>query len=91
MTSVPSNWIPFILMHTTKLTTGPSDPIHNHIGWQRATMINTPDETCIRPNSRLLNEVQSPYYIDKEDVPRNGIIVSESCQWAIWHTGETFI
>jgi len=91
MTSVPRNWIPFIPVHTTKLTNGPSDPIHKHIELQRATMINPADQTCIRPNSRLLNEVQSPYYIDEEEVPRNGIIVSESCQWTVWHTGKTFL
>lgn len=91
MTSVPRNWIPFIPVHTTELTTGPIDPSRKHIELQRASMINAADQTCIRPNSRLLSEVKSPYYIDEEVVPRNGISVSESCQLTIWHTGEVFL
>jgi hypothetical protein len=54
-------------------------------------MIDPVDQTCIRPNSRLLNEVQSPYYIDEEEVPRNGITVSECCQLTVWHTGDIFL
>ncbi len=91
MTSIPRNWIPFIPVHTTELTTGPSDPIQKHIELQRASMINAADQTCIRPNSRLLSEVKSPYYIDEAEVPRNGITVSESCQRTVWHTGENFL
>ena len=92
MTSVPRNWIPFIPVHTSEVTTTSTlDPLHKHIELQRATMINPFDKTCIRPNSRLLNEVQSPYYVDEAEVPRNGIIVSENCQRAIWHTGEIFL
>ena len=49
------------------------------------------DQTCIRPNSRLLSEVQSPYFVDEEEVPRHGISVSESCQLAVWHTGDIFL
>ncbi len=91
MTSVPRNWIPFIPVHTTELTAGPLDPSQKHIELQRASMINAADQTCIRPNSRLLSEVQSPYYIDEAEVPRNGISVSESCQRTVWHTGEIFL
>ena len=91
MTSVPGNWIPFVPVHTTKLTIGPIDPIQKHIELQRASMINLSDLTCIRPNSRLLNEVPSPYYVDEAEVHRNGVILSESCQLTVWHTGKVFL
>ena len=91
MTGVPRNWIPFIPVHTTNLTSGPVDPIQKQIELQRASMINAADQSCIRPNSRLLNEVQSPYYIDEVEVPRDGISVSESCQMTVWHSGDNFL
>ena len=40
MTSVPRNWIPFIPVHTTKLTTGTSNPSQRHIELQRASMLD---------------------------------------------------
>jgi hypothetical protein len=91
MTSVPRNWIPFIPVHTTQITTAPLDPLLRHIELQRACMINPVDKSLIRPNSRLLNEVVSPYYIDESEVPRSGIVLSESCQRTVWHTGVNFL
>jgi hypothetical protein len=91
MTSVPRNWIPFIPVHATELTTHSTDPIQKYIELQRASMFNPADLSPIRPNSRLLNEVISPYYIDESEVPRNGVTVSENCQMTIWHTGDNFL
>jgi hypothetical protein len=92
MTSVPRNWIPFVPVHATKETTSSSlDSLQKHIKLQRASMINLVDGTRIRPNSRLLNEVQPHYYVDEAEVPRNGIVASENCQRTIWHTGEIFL
>lgn len=93
MTSVPRNWIPFIPVHTTELTTGSPDPVQKYIELQRASMVNPVDQACIKPNSRLLNEVPSPlpYYVDEAEVPRNGISISESCQLAVWHTGKILL
>ena len=92
MTSVPRNWIPFIPVHTTtEITTAPLDPFIKRIKLQRASMVNPFDGNRIRPNSRLLNEVQTPYYINEEEIPRTGIILSESFQRTIWHTGEVFL
>ena len=54
-------------------------------------MINPADQTYIRSNSRLLNEFESRYYIYEAEVPRIGIIMSESCQLTVWHTAEIFI
>ena len=91
MTSIPRNWIPFIPVHTTEITTAPLDSLHKHIELQRGSLIDPVEKIPIRPNSRLLNEVISPYYIDESEVPRSGIVVSESCQRAVWHTGDIFL
>ena len=90
MTSVPRNWIPFIPVHAGNHT-GPIDPVQKHIVLQRASMINSTNQKCIRPNSRLLSEVQPHYYVDEAEVPRNGVNVTESCQLATWYTGESFL
>jgi|GEM_PF-6618838 len=90
MTRVPRNWIPFIPVHADNQTS-PIDPVKKHIVLQRASMINSTNQKCIRPNSRLLSEVQSPYYVDEAEVPRNGVNVTESCQLVVWYTGESFL
>jgi hypothetical protein len=91
MTNVPWNWIPFIPVNAQDGTTLPLDPLQKQIELQRASMINPVNGDPIRPNSRLLNEVQPSYYIDEVEVPRNGIIVSENFQRSIWHTGDIFL
>jgi hypothetical protein len=47
--------------------------------------------TPIRPNSKLLNEVQPHYYIDESAMPRNGAIVTEKCQRTVWSSGRVFL
>jgi hypothetical protein len=93
MTGVPWNWIPFIPVHTTEeiSSSTPIDPSHKHIVLQRASMINPIDSTPILPNSRIINEVQSPYYIDESEIPRTGIILSEKCQRTVWHNRDVFL
>jgi hypothetical protein len=91
MTSVPRNWIPFIPVQANNQTIGPIDPVQKHIVLQRASMINSTNQRCIRPNSRLLSEVNSPYYVDEAEVPRSGVNVTESFQLVAWYTGESFL
>ena len=95
MTSVPWNWIPFIPVHTSNFLRESSSTLtlHTHIELQRAAMINALRERTIiiRPNSRLLNEVQPHYYIDESEVPRSGAIVSEKCQRTVWSNGRVFL
>lgn len=81
MTTVPWNWIPFIPVHTTEFLSGgvTVPPTHMYIELQRAAMINPiTGTTTIKPNSRLLNEVQPHYYIDESEIPRAGVIYSYS-------------
>jgi len=51
---------------------------------QRTAIINPINGKSIRPNSRLLKEVKTPYYVEEEEVVRNRIVVSENCQRTIW-------
>lgn len=91
MTSVPRNWIPIIPVHVADGPNSTLDPLHKHIKLQRASMVDPINSKSIRPDSRLLKEVTTPYYIEEQEVPRNGITVSENCQRTKWHTGESFL
>ena len=93
MTTVPWNCIPFIPVHTTKFLSDPANnpPTNAHIELQRGAMIDPKTEEAIRPNSRLLSEVQGSYYIDESEVPRSGVIVSEKCRRIAWHNGRIFL
>lgn len=92
MNSVPENWIPFIPVH---------DPGSNReVRLQRAAMLrflkgdNNPAR--IRPRSNLLREgleakpKRLPYFIHEEEVPRAGILVSQSFQRTRWYGGKVF-
>ena len=70
MTDVPWNWIPFIPAHTTELLLSSSiSDSYAHIELQRAAMTNSMTGKPVRPNSRLLSEVQPRYYIDESEDP----------------------
>ncbi len=93
MTTVPPNWIPFIPVHTTNFLSNPVTnlPSQLHIELQRGSIINPKTKEPQRPNSRLLNEVPPPYYIDESEIPRSGIIISEKCRRIMWHNGKIFL
>jgi hypothetical protein len=76
-TDVPPNWHPFIPVHVP----GSSRTVQ----LQRARM---PEQRDIF--GRVL-QVPSPYYINEEEVPRAGKIVSRSYQRARWLGGRTFV
>ncbi len=92
MNSVPENWIPFIPVH---------DPGSNReIRLQRAAMLRflkgDDHPARIRPRTELLREgldakpKRIPYFIHEEEVPRSGILVSQSFQRTRWYGGRVF-
>jgi hypothetical protein len=93
MTTVPWNWIPFIPIHTNKFLPESMTnlPSYSHIKLQRGAMIDPETKKVIRPNSRLLDNVQPRYYIDESEIPRSGIVVSEKYQRTVWHNGRVFL
>jgi hypothetical protein len=89
---IPWNWIPFIPVHEHNFS-NLNFPDHSQVVYQRGAMINhfTNPAIPIKPNSRLLNEVSSPYFIDESIIPRTGVIYSERFQRTVWMNGKTFL
>ena len=95
MTEVPENWIPFMPVHI-------KDSIRK-TQLQRSAMlrvldIEKEDSDKIEPQTSILREgldslsgIATPYFIHKEEVPRSGIIVSQSFQRTRWINGEVFV
>jgi len=83
-TDVPYNWIPFIPVHVPGST--------RSVQLQRAQMPPTnpanPDER--KPRTRVLS-IKPPYYVNEEEVPRSGKIVTRSYQRGRWLKGQTVV
>ncbi len=90
MSSVPENWIPFIPVHKNGST--------RQIQLQRASMPRIlkdqkPGEfKKVKPRTNLMREgldnaSPSSYYIFEEEVPRSGIILTQSFQRSRWYNG----
>jgi hypothetical protein len=77
-TTVPDNWIPFIPVHIAGSVT--------EIQFQRATMAGAKG-----PLGQILTENPAPYYINEEQIPRSGVIVSRSFKRARWFNGRTYL
>jgi hypothetical protein len=77
-TTVPTNWIPFMPVHLAG-----SD---SEIQLQRARLPGAPPA-----RGRILTEVPAPFFINEEEVPRAGVIVSRSWQRARWTDGQTYL
>jgi hypothetical protein len=84
-TTVPENWIPFVAVHKPGSV--------QDILFQRAAMpkLNSPEPDVIRPKGVLLKEVQPRYYVNEEEVPSAGSIVTRSWQRTRWLNGRTFL
>lgn len=90
-TSVPENWIPFIPVLDVE---GPPGSIR----LQRAAMPRLSDKipgtvvqprgTIFRPDLDLLEP--HPYFVNEEEVPRVGIIVTRSFQRTRWFEGKVY-
>ena len=77
-TSVPEYWRPFLPVHI------PSSL--RSIRLQRARLPGPLHE----PKSEVLR-VESPYFIQEEEIPRAGRVVQRTFQRARWHDGKTFL
>ncbi len=77
-TEVPGNWIPFIPVHVPGSSRSVQLQRGRMPGGGRA------------PRSRVLS-VPAPYYVNEEEVPRAGKIVTRSYERARWFDGRTFL
>lgn len=84
-TTVPENWIPFLPVHEPGSV--------QQIRFQRAAMpkLGTPPKEVIKAKGVLLNEVQPLYYVNEEEIPNAGTLVSRSWQRVRWYSGRTFL
>ncbi len=76
-TDVPDNWIPFLPVHVPGST--------RTVQLQRARLPGSNRA----PRGRVLSP-PAPYYVNEEEVPRAGKIVTRSWQRARWLGGSTF-
>jgi hypothetical protein len=93
MTSVPEQWIPFVPVHL--------DGNNNRkIQLQRAAMPRILEgDSSLKPRKVRSRTVlmqlglnkKEPYFIHEEEVPRAGIIVTQSFQRTRGHNGQTFV
>jgi hypothetical protein len=88
---VPENWIPFIPVHL--------ENNNRQIQLQRASMLRIIEGDAspakIKPRTTLLRfglddtSVQR-YFVHEEEVPRTGVLVSQSFQRTRWYGGKVF-
>lgn len=87
MNTVPEHWIPFVPVHL--------DGSSREIRLQRAALPRTlgPDPAAfakVRPRTQLLNQGRR-YFIDEEEVPRAGALLSQSFQRTRWLDGRPVV
>lgn len=90
-TTVPENWIPFIPVQLPGAG-------NRSVRLQRASMprgVQTLETPVIRPRTNLLREglngtSTSPYYIEEEEVPKSGTIITQRWQRARWMDGRLY-
>jgi hypothetical protein len=90
--TVPLNWIPFIPVHR--------DAQQRSVQLQRAAMprISSAGVHAVRPLTDVLrtgirsdDSQQQPYFINEEEIPQAGLIVSASYRRARWYGGSTHV
>ena len=84
-TTVPENWIPFLPVQRA----GNS---HDTV-FQRAAMpqMDMPPRDVIRAKGVLLNEPALPWFVNEEEVPYAGTIVTRAYQRVRWYDGRTYV
>ena len=102
--TVPENWIPFIPIHIGKqnraiqlqraamprLFNGAFKPVRARTDIMRYGMRKN-ERSEVMPFINEEYDIQvSPYYVNEEEVPRSGVIVTSSFQRARWYNGKTF-
>ncbi len=90
--SVPLNWIPFIPVHR--------DAQQRSVQLQRAAMPRfsnagvhpvRPLTDLLRPGLALDDSQHAPYFINEEEIPQAGVIVSTSYRRARWYGGSIHV
>ena len=84
-TTVPENWIPFLPVERP-------DAVQD-ITFQRAAMpkMGMPPQDVIRAKGVLLNEPQLPWFVNEEEIPYAGTVVTRSYQRVRWYDGRTYV
>ncbi|HEX8905463.1 MAG TPA: hypothetical protein VF771_11500 [Longimicrobiaceae bacterium] len=84
-TSVPENWIPFIPVQRPGSV--------QDIAFQRAAMprLDGAPGTLVRPKGVLLNEPALPWFVNEEEIPFAGTIVTRAYQRTRWYDGRTWL
>lgn len=80
--TVPENWTPFVTAFKSAPTTGGT----REVRLQRARMPGARG-----PIGSVLSEVQPTYFIEEEEVPRAGVLVSRRFQRTRWRNGTTVL
>ena len=97
MNTVPENWIPFIPVHSEQLN-------NRQIQLQRGAMprfIDGLDPTLVRPKTEMISGLNSKpvttqntikgFFINEEEIPRSGIIVTKTYQRTRWEDGKIYV
>jgi hypothetical protein len=84
-TTVPENWIPFIPVQRPGSA--------QDIAFQRAAMpqMGVPPRDVIRAKGVLLNEPSLPWFVNEEEIPVAGTLVTRSYQRVRWYDGRTYV
>lgn len=84
-TTVPENWIPFIPVQRAGGT--------QDIAFQRAAMprLGVPPRDVIKAKGVMLNEAALPWFVNEEEIPYAGTVVSRRYQRARWYDGRTYV
>jgi hypothetical protein len=84
-TTVPENWIPFLPAQRPGSV--------QDIALQRAAMprLGSAPGTVVAAKGVLLNEQELPWFVNEEEVPQAGTILTRSYQRARWYGGRTFL
>jgi len=82
-TTAPENWIPFLPVQRAGSV--------QDIAFQRAALpkLGVPPKDVIRAKGVLLNEAPLPWFINEEEIPYAGTLVTRTYQRARWYEGRT--
>jgi hypothetical protein len=92
-TTVPENWIPFLPVHLS----GNNQDMRFQLA-QMPDLKNPGEFVFVQPKGVILKERekdednnQLPFFINEEEIPYSGSIVTRSYQRARWYNGKTYI
>lgn len=94
MNSVPENWIPFIPVHKSTSASNNREIQLQRASLPRILKNQSPgDFEKIKPHTSLLRkgldqEVPEPYFVYEEEVPRAGVVITQSFQRSRWYQGK---